>query len=144
MAMSNAPRTALEAAVEAGVEEVRLAILGGQGIQGAVRNGHQRTIEQLASQAGLDQNEVILRYWDAAVKASMSIAIGLIDYPDPPEPTVVGQCEECGEDLHAGQRVYATPDGILCGDCLVMFAEDYVIDRGIVRAGYLNRNGQLE
>jgi len=74
----------------------------------------------------------------------MSISVGLIDYPDPPEPTVVGRCEICGEDLHSGQRVYETPDGVICGECLASFAEDYVLGEGIVRAGHLNRRGELE
>jgi len=65
-------------------------------------------------------------------------------YEPPDDPPVVYECENCGREMGLGERAYATPDGIVCGDCLVMFAEDYVIDEGIVRAGYLNKRGELE
>jgi len=70
MTMTDVPRTALEAAIEAGLEEVHLAILDGQKVASAVRSGYMRTIKHLASQAGLRPQDTILRYWDKAALAS--------------------------------------------------------------------------
>jgi len=72
MTMTDAPRTALEAAIDVGLEETREAVTLGQPIRDAVRAGYERTIRHLITQAGLDPLNMILRYYDAAVEASES------------------------------------------------------------------------
>jgi len=67
--MSDAPRTALEAAISDGLQEVQLCIEAGESVHDAVRSGYEQTIRRLAVQAELDTLDTILRYWDTAVRA---------------------------------------------------------------------------
>jgi len=70
MAMSDAPRTALEAAISDGLKEVQLCIEAGESVRDAVRNGYEQTIRRLAVQADLDSLKLIIRFWDTAATAS--------------------------------------------------------------------------